>query len=155
MYDNGNYNSEIVYGGVDGLITTFAIIAGSVGAELPHNIIIILGFASILADGFSMGISSFLAERMRESKKHPYLVGLSTFISFVILGSMPMIPYTMKIDNAFTYAIMILIFILFLLGLLKGKGIYYGIETAVIGSVAVLIAYQSAKYIHTLVPDEE
>lgn len=155
MYDNGNYNSEIVYGGVDGLITTFAIIAGSVGAELSHNIIIILGFASILADGFSMGVSSFLAERMRESKKHPYLVGLSTFISFVILGSMPMIPYVMKLEHAFTYAIVVLILILFLLGLLKGKGYYYGFETALIGGAAVYIAYQSAKYIHTLVPDEE
>ena len=155
MYDNGNYNSEIVYGGVDGLITTFAIIAGSVGAELSHNIIIVLGFASILADGFSMGISSFLAERIRESEKHPYLVGLSTFISFIILISMPMIPYVMNLDNSFTYAIVILIFILFLLGLLKGKGYYYGVETAFIGGIAVLIAYQSAKYIHNLVPDDE
>ena len=155
MYNDRNYNSEIVYGGVDGLITTFAIIAGSVGAKLSNNIIIVLGVASILADGFSMGISSFLAERMRESEKHPYLVGLSTFISFVLLGSMPMIPYILELENAFTYAIMILIIVLFLLGLLKGKGLYYGIETAFIGSIAVAIAYQSAKYIHSIVPDDE
>jgi VIT1/CCC1 family predicted Fe2+/Mn2+ transporter len=155
MFDSVNYNSEIVYGGVDGLITTFAIIAGSVGAELPHNIIIILGIASILADGFSMGISSFLAERMRTNAKHPYMVGLSTFVSFVLLGSIPLIPYIYKLQYAFTFAIVILIFVLFLLGLLKGKGYYYGFETAFIGGVAVYIAYNSAKYIHNLVPDEE
>ena len=57
--------------------------------------------------------------------------------------------------NAFTFAIAILLFVLFLLGLLKGKGYYYGFETAFIGGVAVYIAYNSAKYIHNLVPDEE
>ena len=45
------YVSEFVYGGIDGTITTMAIIAGSAGAGLPT---IILGLANVLADGFSI-----------------------------------------------------------------------------------------------------
>lgn len=149
IIENNSFNSEIVYGGVDGLITTFAIIAGSVGANFSNNVIIVLGFASILADGFSMGISSFLAERMKVTQKHPYMVGLTTFISFVILGSLPMIPYLLESNEAFYYAVSILLVTLFGLGYLKGHWIN-GLETMVIGGITVFIAFNAAKYIHYL-----
>lgn len=47
--------SAIVYGGLDGIITTFAVVAGSVGGNVSNIVIIILGFSNLLADGFSMG----------------------------------------------------------------------------------------------------
>ena len=47
-----NYLREFVYGGIDGAVTTFAVVAGAVGANLDPAIIIILGFANLLADGF-------------------------------------------------------------------------------------------------------
>lgn len=68
---------DIVYGGNDGIVTTFAVVAGTVGAELPHNIIIILGLANLLADGLSMATGSFLSiksemdqyERLRKEER--------------------------------------------------------------------------------------
>ena len=57
------YLKDVIYGSNDGLVTTFAVIAGVAGAELNPVIIIFLGLASLLADGFSMAASSFLAAR--------------------------------------------------------------------------------------------
>jgi len=57
------YLGEIVYGGIDGIVTTFAIVAGSVGAGLSSKIILILGFANLIADGFSMGVGAYLSSK--------------------------------------------------------------------------------------------
>lgn len=52
---------NFVYGAIDGAITTFAIVTGVIGASLSPSVIIILGFANLLADGFSMAIGNYLA----------------------------------------------------------------------------------------------
>jgi vacuolar iron transporter family protein len=52
---------NFVYGAVDGAVTTFAVVAGVVGASLSPSIIVILGFANLFADGFSMAIGNYLA----------------------------------------------------------------------------------------------
>jgi len=54
-----NYLRDWVYGGIDGAITTFAIVAGVVGAELSASIVLILGAANLLADGFSMAAANY------------------------------------------------------------------------------------------------
>jgi len=59
--ERGLYISDIVYGANDGVITTFAIISGAAGATLTPETIIILGLASLVADGISMGMSNYLA----------------------------------------------------------------------------------------------
>jgi|SRR3989344_517322 len=59
----GTYIKDIVYGANDGIITTFAIVAGSFGADFSTKVILILGFANLLADGFSMAASNFLGSR--------------------------------------------------------------------------------------------
>ncbi|WP_057939941.1 VIT1/CCC1 transporter family protein [Algoriphagus resistens] len=66
------YLSEFVYGGIDGAVTTFAVVAGGFGANLDSGIILILGFANLLADGFSMSVGAYLsAKSERENfKKH-------------------------------------------------------------------------------------
>ncbi len=58
-----DYIGEFVYGGIDGSITTFAIVAGSLGAGLSSGYILIMGFANLLADGFSMSIGAYLASK--------------------------------------------------------------------------------------------
>ena len=63
---------EFVYGGIDGSITTFAVVAGSVGAGLDSSIIIILGFANLLADGFSMSIGAYLSTQSEKDNYHRY-----------------------------------------------------------------------------------
>ena len=57
------YLKDFVYGAVDGAVTTFAIVAGVAGAGLSAGVVIILGFANLLADGFSMAVSNFLGTR--------------------------------------------------------------------------------------------
>ncbi|MDO8492972.1 MAG: VIT1/CCC1 transporter family protein [bacterium] len=59
--DHGLYISDLVYGSNDGIITTFAVVSGAAGAALTTETIIILGLASLVADGISMGISNYLA----------------------------------------------------------------------------------------------
>lgn len=61
-------------GGVDGIITTFAIVSGATGGDLGSSVIIILGFANLLADGFSMAVSNYLSvrskvERLKKARK--------------------------------------------------------------------------------------
>ena len=50
---------DAVYGAIDGTVTTFAIVAGVVGANLSTNVILILGLANVLADGFSMAAANY------------------------------------------------------------------------------------------------
>jgi VIT1/CCC1 family predicted Fe2+/Mn2+ transporter len=58
-----NYLPDAVYGAIDGTVTTFAVAAGAVGASLSPRIVLILGAANLLADGFSMAASNFVASR--------------------------------------------------------------------------------------------
>ncbi len=58
-----SYLRDFIYGAIDGAVTTFAVVAGVVGAQLSVGIVIILGLGNILADGFSMAISNYLATR--------------------------------------------------------------------------------------------
>ena len=57
------YLGEFVYGGIDGAVTTFAVVSGAVGAGLNNNVIIILGFANLLADGFAMSVGAYLSSK--------------------------------------------------------------------------------------------
>ena len=61
--EHGQYIGEFVYGAIDGTVTTFAVVSGATGAALSPGIVIILGFANLLADGFSMACGNFLSER--------------------------------------------------------------------------------------------
>lgn len=54
-----SYLRDWVYGGIDGTVTTFAVVSGVAGAELPSAIILILGFANLVGDGFSMAASNY------------------------------------------------------------------------------------------------
>lgn len=60
------YLGEFVYGGIDGCVTTFAVVSGAVGANLETSIILILGFANLFADGFSMSVGAFLSEKAKK-----------------------------------------------------------------------------------------
>jgi VIT1/CCC1 family predicted Fe2+/Mn2+ transporter len=58
-----NYLRDWIYGGIDGSVTTFAVVTGVVGAHLSPVIIVIMGFANLMADGFSMAASNFLGTK--------------------------------------------------------------------------------------------
>ena len=61
----GSYLSDFVYGGIDGSVTTFAVVAGVVGASLSPSIVLILGFANLFADGFSMAVGNYLSSKSK------------------------------------------------------------------------------------------
>jgi VIT1/CCC1 family predicted Fe2+/Mn2+ transporter len=56
---HGNYLRDWIYGGIDGTITTFAIVAGVVGADMPGSVVLVLGLANLIADGFAMGAGNY------------------------------------------------------------------------------------------------
>ena len=61
--DNSNYLSDFIYGAIDGTVTTFAVVSGVAGAGLSSGIVIVLGLANLVGDGFSMAASNFLGTR--------------------------------------------------------------------------------------------
>jgi VIT1/CCC1 family predicted Fe2+/Mn2+ transporter len=66
------YLRDFIYGSIDGAVTTFAVVAGVAGAQLPSGIVLILGAANLLADGFSMAVGNFLGTRA-ERQRHDQL----------------------------------------------------------------------------------
>jgi len=54
---------DFVYGGIDGAVTTFAVVAGVSGASLSSGIVLILGFANLFADGFAMAVGNYLGTK--------------------------------------------------------------------------------------------
>lgn len=59
----GKYLGSMVYGGLDGIITTFAVVSGVAGAQLGTQVILILGIGNLLADGFSMGTGNYISKK--------------------------------------------------------------------------------------------
>jgi VIT1/CCC1 family predicted Fe2+/Mn2+ transporter len=58
-----SYLPDTVYGAIDGTVTTFAVVAGAIGADLSSRVVLILGAANLVADGFSMAASNFTATK--------------------------------------------------------------------------------------------
>jgi VIT1/CCC1 family predicted Fe2+/Mn2+ transporter len=55
------YIGDMVYGGLDGIVTTFAVVSGVAGADLGSGVILILGLANLFADGLSMATGAYLS----------------------------------------------------------------------------------------------
>jgi VIT1/CCC1 family predicted Fe2+/Mn2+ transporter len=66
---HASYLHDFIYGAVDGAVTTFAVVAGVAGADLDETVIIILGGANLIADGFSMAASNFLGSRAERQQR--------------------------------------------------------------------------------------
>jgi len=65
-----NYLRDWIYGGIDGAVTTFAVVSGVAGAQLSPWILLALGFANLFADGFSMAASNFLGTKAEHEDWH-------------------------------------------------------------------------------------
>ena len=63
-----DYLRGAVWGANDGIVTTFAVVAGVAGAALAAKVVLILGFANLLADGFSMAMGNYLGDK--SNKEH-------------------------------------------------------------------------------------
>tara|TARA_Y100000310_G_scaffold209049_1_gene209680 strand:- start:1319 stop:1822 length:504 start_codon:yes stop_codon:yes gene_type:complete len=159
---------DIIYGANDGIITTFAIVAGIVGAGLSTKIIIIIGLASLIADGFSMGTSNYLGTKSESAVLknehratwhiHPITGAAYTFFSFILAGAIPLIPYIILDgdDNTFRYTFIVTLISLFIIGaarsiVTKRFFIATGLEMVTIGGVAAFIAFMVGLFISSLV----
>jgi len=207
-----SYLRDWVYGGIDGTVTTFAVMAGVVGANLSAGIVIILGLANLLADGFSMAAANFTGtkaerdeyaqlrhmeerhvalvpdgerEEIRQifqakglegepleaavmaitsqrkrwidtmmSEEHgmpaairsPLKAGLTTFIAFVLCGSLPLLPYALQLQTAEPLSAAMAGVTFFAIGSLRSHWSpapwwRAGLETFAIGMVAASVAY--------------
>jgi predicted membrane protein (TIGR00267 family) len=166
---------DFVYGGIDGSITTFAVVAGVKGASLPISIVLILGFANLFADGFSMAVGKYSSDRatlqhmkesdeteLRMSEINPVKGGLYTFISFNLIGLIPLLGYLiapafdLNDNQTFFTASVFTLFALFLIGVIKGRvvkvnQVFSGLETMFIGGLAAIIAYYVGFFVEKLI----
>ena len=147
------YFPDFVYGGMDGLITTFAIITGAVGAGFSTKVVIIIGIASIFSDAFSMGASNFVSRRSACrigtgscEQKEPLKTAFSTFIAFFLIGFMPIFPFILHLAYPLAWALTLTLTLFFFIGfaeghLSKGRKLQTGFSTLLIGVVAAALSY--------------
>lgn len=149
------YVPGIIYGGIDGTITTFAIMAGSIGSNQKTSTILILSLASLFADGFSMGISAH-ESTIHSGEYTPFQIAVTTFISFVMIGSIPITTYYLfRKKNKKTKLIATVVsslLCLFLIGALKGYIMEKNIltssfSTLSLGIIAGMISYYIAHWL--------
>ena len=162
----GKYIKSVVYGGLDGIITTFAIVAGVTGASLTSekkemsilyqqkglNVTDATKIVDILSKYQRPWVDAKLGEEigLYPSKRSPFHSGVITFLSFVFFGFIPLIAYLIiKNDlgsKAFLVASILTAGTLFFLGAMKHKvtgknWIKAGSEMLLVGGIAAIVAY--------------
>ncbi len=157
-----NILPAIVYGGSDGAVTTFSVMAGAYGAGLDPRIIIILGCANLAADGFSMASADYLSEESKEKaeRKKSLYQAFVTFLAFSIVGSIPLIPFLLALAitlpaSSFLLSLIATFIAFICIGYLRGhilkknkcKTIF---ESVAIGAVCALVAYYVGLFISSL-----
>ncbi|HTE57266.1 MAG TPA: VIT1/CCC1 transporter family protein [Verrucomicrobiae bacterium] len=158
-----DYLSEFVYGGIDGAVTTFAVVAGATGARFDTKVILVLGVANLIADGFSMGVGSYLSTKSEQElmvkksesikdEPSPIINGVTTYVSFILIGFVPLAAYIVDVvfdlglDNLFSIATALTALAFIAIGLLKSRVAQSNVpravvETLVLGAIAAGAAY--------------
>jgi VIT1/CCC1 family predicted Fe2+/Mn2+ transporter len=148
----GHYLPDLVYGANDGIITTFAVVSGVVGADLSRTIILILGFANLFADGISMGASNYLARRStveaQSSREDAFRHAAATIAAFIAAGLVPLVAYLLPLppDSRFVAAVLLTAATLFSVGAARSfvtglSPLRSGLEMLLIGALAAVAAY--------------
>lgn len=162
-----HYIRDLVYGANDGIITTFAVVAGVTGGTLAPITVLVLGVANLLADGLSMGVGNYLGirsdERVREAQElpeqeaFPIRHGLATFVAFVTAGAVPLVPYVFSgiAADRFVWSTVLSLGALFGVGAARarvGTGSWWsnGLEMLGLGVLVGAVAYGSGVVLSTL-----
>jgi vacuolar iron transporter family protein len=124
-----HYLRDLVYGANDGIITTFAVVAGVAGGALSTRAVLIVGAANLIADGLSMGVGNYLGIRSHESalaaqglpeeEARPVRHGIATFLAFVLAGAIPLLPYVAMADEGLFVSAAYTFLALFTVGALR------------------------------------
>ncbi len=212
-----SYLSDFIYGGIDGSVTTFAIVSGVAGAGLSPAIIVVLGCANLFGDGFSMAAANYLGvkadrqhrQRVRERElaeiaahpqgereevrqiyagkglegetlervveaitadterwadcmvaeehglalesRSPARAALMTFVSFVVVGAVPLLPFVAElaglgVNAAYALSTALVAAAMFGVGALKCRFVSQkwwsgGLETLGVGGLAAGLAF--------------
>jgi len=163
------YLPEFVEGGMDGTITTFAVVSGVVGAALNPVVILVLGFANIFADGFSFAISHYFSiksknELVKNPEKHPIKGAAVVFFSFFVMGLVPLLSFIIayltgnppQIEKQFGYSIILTGIALITIGWFEGEvtgkhKVKSMVQTLVIGGIAAVLAFVVGRFISSLI----
>ena len=163
-----HYVRELVYGAIDGIVTTFAVVAGVSGGGLALNVILICGAANLFADGLSMAVGNYLSIRSHESvleaqglpeeETFPFRHGVATFLAFVAAGSLPLLPYMLPAMAVDRFSISIAVTLMALFGVGASRALVAnvrwwrgGLEMLGLGGVVAAVAYFSGAFVAKLV----
>jgi VIT1/CCC1 family predicted Fe2+/Mn2+ transporter len=152
-----HYIREVVYGANDGLITTFAVVAGVAGGGLAPRVVLIIGLANLLGDGLSMAAGNYLSIRSAESVREaqglpeeeaaPARHATATLLAFVLAGAVPLLPYFLELPIPRFGASVVLAFLtMFLVGAsrtLVSRTRWWagGVEMLTLGGLVMAVAY--------------
>ena len=166
-----HYIRDVVYGANDGLITTFAVVAGVVGGGLSARAMLIIGAANLVADGLSMGVGNYLSIRAHESalaaqnqpeeEARPVRHGFATFVSFVVAGAVPLVPFAFGFaEYGFEWSVILTFVMLFTVGALRGfvtieRWWTAGLEMLLLGAAVAVAAYGSGVIVARLLSGDQ
>jgi VIT1/CCC1 family predicted Fe2+/Mn2+ transporter len=163
-----HYIRDLIYGANDGIITTFAVVAGVTGGALSPSTVLIVGIANLFADGLSMGVGNYLSIRSNESAREaqnlpeeeasPARHGLATLVAFVVAGAVPLLPYAVGLPSGtrFMVAIALTFAALFAVGSSRAlvtvdRWWLAGLEMLVLGALVAAAAYGSGAAVAGLI----
>ncbi len=153
----------IVYGGSDGAITTFSVMAGAAGAGLDPKVIIILGCANLASDGFSMASADYLSEESKvdANDKKSFTQACITFFAFSLVGLVPLIPFLLALAitlpaNNFFLSILFTLIAFISIGYMRGYVLKKNklamiLQSVGIGTLCAGVAYFVGKLIEAAI----
>lgn len=165
-----HYIRDIVYGANDGIVTTFAVVAGVTGGDLSTRAVLIVGAANLFADSLSMGVGNYLSIRSHESalaaedrpEEEPHAVrhGLATMLAFIVAGAVPLVPYvgwgTAEAADRFVVSVIFTFAALFAVGSLRAlvtidRWWKAGLEMLLLGAAVAAAAYWSGALVARMI----
>jgi VIT1/CCC1 family predicted Fe2+/Mn2+ transporter len=162
-----HYVRELIYGANDGIITTFAVVAGVTGGNLSSRVVLIVGAANLIADGLSMAAGNYLsirshesvleAEGLPEEESFPFRHAGATFAAFVVAGIVPLGPYLLPFSAAgrFPLSIALTLLALFAVGASRAWIAHVtwwraGCEMLGLGAIVAAFAYGSGALVASM-----
>jgi len=163
-----HYLGDLIYGANDGIITTFAVVAGVTGGSLSHQAVLVVGVANLLADGLSMGVGNYLSIRSRESARaaqdlpeeeaRPTRHGVATMLAFVLAGALPLVPFVIPGTEDVRFPLSVLLTLAALFGVGASRALVTadrwwsaGTEMLALGVLVAAAAYGSGALVAALV----
>jgi vacuolar iron transporter family protein len=163
-----HYVRELIYGANDGIVTTFAVVAGVAGGGLSLRVVLIVGAANLFADGMSMAIGNYLsirahesvleAESLPEEETFPVRHAFATFVAFVVAGVIPLIPYALPLltIDRFALSTALTFLALFCVGASRGwianvRWATAGLEMFGLGSIVAALAYGCGAFVSYMI----